>query len=169
MLTIGEHTYGNPILRGDHNNITIGKFCSIAEGVILDGGFNHNKNNVSTYPFRECWGCDVGHSYIQPGDINIGNDVWIGEQAVIMAGVTIGHGAIIGIRTIVTKNVEPYEIVVGAPMQSKGLRFGRGVVNQLLDISWWDWDNNKIRKYAHLLVNEDIDKFIEFAKEGITF
>lgn len=164
MLTIGEHTYGNPILRGEHNNITIGKFCSIAEGVIMDGGFNHNKNNVSTYPFRECWGCDVGHSYIEPGDIYIGNDVWIGEQAVIMAGVKIGHGAIIGMRTIVTKNVSPYEIVVGAPMQSKGFRFTWQQINQLLDIAWWDWDNETIREAAPYLVSGKIDEFILTAK-----
>lgn len=167
-LTIGAHTYGSPILRGYHNDITIGKFCSIAEGVIFDGGFSHNHRNVSTYPFNPNW-LDKGISseiplnlYIK-GDINIGNDVWIGEGAVIMSGVTVGDGAVIGMRTIVAKDVQPYEIVVGSPMQSKGFRFEWQKIATLLEILWWDWDDETIKEAAPYLISEDIDEFIEFA------
>jgi chloramphenicol O-acetyltransferase type B len=168
LLTIGAHTYGSPILRGTHNNVTIGKFCSIAEGVIFDGGFSHNHRNVSTYPFNPNWTNDVPLNLKIKGDIVVGNDVWIGEGAVIMSGVTIGDGAVIGMRTIVTKNVHPYEIVVGAPMKSIGNRIThRQIYYMTKEIKWWDWEEDRIRAFMPLLVSDDIEKFIEFALQEI--
>jgi len=166
MLTIGAHTYGSPILRGHHNNITIGKFCSIAEGVIFDGGFSHNHRNVSTYPFNPNW-LERGISSEIPlnlkikGDIIVGNDVWIGEGAVIMSGVTIGDGAVIGMRTIVTRDILPYEIVAGAPMKHIKMRFPIGYRMALIIMKWWDWPDEIIAQRAHYLVSENIEKFIE--------
>lgn len=112
-IKMGEHSYGNIIRRGSMNNITVGKFCSIATNVIADGGFNHESKWLSTYPFNSNLGWDVPHNAICKGDINIGNDVWICENVIIMSGVTIGDGAIIGANSIVTKDVEPYSIVAG--------------------------------------------------------
>lgn len=166
-LTIGAYTYGNPILRGTHNNITIGKFCSIAEGVIFDGGFSHNHRNVTTYPFNPNWTThqDIPLNLKIKGDIVVGNDVWIGEGAVIMSGVTIGDGAVIGMRTIVTKDVKPYDIVVGAPMFSKGSRVTLFQRAALMEIKWWDWDDDKIRTFMPWLVSEDIEEFIKVVQQ----
>lgn len=163
-VTTGAYTYGLPITRrGTHNCVTIGKFCSIAQGVIFDGGFSHNYKNVSTYPFQANMpGC--GHlplNLVMPVlDIVIGNDVWIGEDSLIMAGVTICDGAVIGARSVVTKNVKPFEIVVGHH-RSIGFRFPIYQSNKLLEIKWWNWPEDKIRENAHLLLNENIDEFIK--------
>src|ERR1700693_5553903 len=114
-FTMGTYSYTAPILRGNHNNVTIGKFCSIAQGVIIDCGFSHNIKNVSTYPFNPNMpGCDYLPLNLKiKGDVIIGNDVYVGEDAIIMSGVSIGDGAVISARSIITKNVAPYEIWVG--------------------------------------------------------
>src|ERR1700692_4286483 len=102
----GIGTYGDLILRGNHNNVTIGNYTSIAQNCIADCGFSHNYKNVSTYPFNpNLQGCEHLPLNLKTPvlDIEIGNDVWIGEDCIIMAGVTICDGAVIGARTIVTK------------------------------------------------------------------
>lgn len=142
------------------NDIKIGKYCSIAEAVIFDGGFNHNVNSVSTYPFNRLAGLFelIGHPVCK-GDIIVGNDVWIGEGAMIMAGVTIGDGAVIGARSVVTKDIEPYSISVGAPAKHKRYRFTKEQIEKLLTIKWWDWESEKIKANAQLLMG-DIDIFL---------
>lgn len=169
-ITIGEYTYGNPTRRGDCNNITIGKFCSIAEGVLLDGGFQHDTKNISTYPFSSKFeGCDQLKSHIvNKGDIVIGNDVWIGEQAMIMGGVTIGDGAVIGFRSIISKDVPPYAIVAGAPQKLIRYRFTEWEIKHLLFIKWWDWPDDKIKEAAPFLMSENINQFIEQYYENST-
>lgn len=89
---------------------------------------------------------DVTDSWDNKGDIVIGNDVWIGYEAVIMAGVTIGDGAIIGTRAVVTKDVPPYTIVGGVPAKPIRNRFSSEVISSLLEIRWWDWTNERIRR-----------------------
>lgn len=159
-MTTGEGTYfaEPPHIRGSANQITIGKYCSIAASVIFDSGFNHNSNLVSTYPFR-LLNPEVESNIVVKGDINIGSDVWIGEQAVIMSGVTIGHGAVIGMRAIVSKDVGPYEVIVGAPQKVLRKRFTESQIEALLEISWWNWNQEKIIDNAHLL-NGNIEDFI---------
>ncbi len=161
-ITKGKHTYGNPIRRGVGNTVTIGKYCSIADAVILDGGFSHNKNFISTYPFHqwyaECSG--LPSNIVIKGDIEIGSDVWIGERATIMSGVKIGHGAIIGFGAIVSKNVNPYEIIVGAPQKVLSKRFTDEQIAKLLKIAWWEWEDQKVIENAHLLQSANIDPFI---------
>lgn len=167
-LIIGTHTYGNPIRRGDMNTIHIGKFCSIAEGVVFDSGFNHNAKFVSTFPFNSRWpGCELieGHP-ICKGDITIGNDVWICEHVLIMSGITIGDGAVIGAHSIVTKDVAPYSIVAGAPAREIKKRFSPEIIEQLLKIRWWDWPDEKILEFTPLLMNEDIRLFIHEAEKS---
>ena len=96
-----------------------------------------------------------GKSYPNKGDINIGNDVWIGYNATIMAGVTIGDGAIIATNSTVIKDVEPYSIVGGNPAQEIKKRFSKEVITKLLELKWWDWDIEKItRNLQHLTANE---------------
>ncbi len=160
-IKIGKHTYGDPIRRGTGNTVTIGNYCSIAEQVLLDGGFNHNTRFISTYPFHSWFPeCKVPSNILIKGDIEIGSDVWLGEQSVIMSGVKIGHGAIIGMRAIVSKDVQPYEIIVGAPQKVLRKRFTDEQIEKLLKIKWWEWSDSKVIENAHLLQSENIDPFI---------
>ncbi len=161
-LIVGEHTYGCPVMKGDGNTVTIGKYCSIAGSVILDGGFNHNKNNISTYPFHswfpEC--SNLPSNILIKGDIEIGSDVWLCEGCAIMSGVKIGHGAIIGMRAIISKDVMPYEIIVGAPQKVLRKRFTEEQIGALLKIKWWEWEDEKVKENAQLLQSGNIENFI---------
>lgn len=137
----------------NHDKLVIGKFCSLACGVrFLFNSANHNINSLSTYTFPifyEEWGLDskdVTDSWTNKGDIIIGNDVWIGYEAVIMAGVKVGDGAIIGTRALVTKDVPPYTIVGGVPAKPIRKRFSDEVISSLLEIEWWDWSYERIAK-----------------------
>lgn len=163
-VTVGAYTYGLPIIRrGTHNSVVIGKYSSIASGVIFDGGFSHNYKNVSTYPFNPNMpGCNnLPLNLVMPvKDIVVGNDCWLGEDCMIMQGVTIGDGAVIGARSIITKDIAPYEIVVGHH-RSIGYRFADDQIKRLLAIAWWNWPDEKVRENAPLLLSEDIDNFIK--------
>lgn len=137
----------------NHDKLIIGKFCSIACGAkFIFNSANHTLSSVSTYPFPiffEEWGLnikDVTTAWDNKGDIIIGNDVWIGYEAVIMAGVTIGDGAIIGTRAVVTKDVPPYTIVGGVPAKPIRKRFDNETLEELLKIRWWDWSEEKIAR-----------------------
>lgn len=135
----------------NHDKLKIGKFCSIACGAkFLFNSANHTMKSLSTYPFPiffEEWGLDVRDitsAWDNKGDIVIGNDVWIGYEAVIMAGVTIGDGAIIGTRAVVTKDVSPYTIVGGVPAKEIRKRFSEEMIAHLLNAKWWDWPIERI-------------------------
>ena len=135
----------------NHDRLIIGKFCSIACGTkFLFNSANHALDSLSTYPFplfSEEWGLEpknVAESWDNKGDIIIGNDAWIGFEAVILAGVTIGDGAIVGARAVVTKDVAPYTIVGGVPAKPIRKRFDAQTIKALLEIRWWDWDEDKI-------------------------
>ena len=158
-LIIGEYSYGTVTRRGEANNIIIGKFCSIAENVIVDGGFNHDTKCASTYPFATKLDLSIPSNVICKGDIKVGNDVWICENVLIMSGVTIGNGAVIGANSIVTKDIAPYTIVAGSPAKEIKKRFELCQVVELLKIAWWDWDIEKIKENAHLL-NGNIHEFL---------
>lgn len=162
-VKIGAHSYDPPIRRGDMNDIYIGKYCSIAIGVIFDSGFNHNMKFASTFPFNKLEGLEhLTGQVICKGDIHIGNDVWIGEDAMIMSGVTIGDGAVIAARAIVTKDVEPYSMVAGMPAKFKKYRFKDYQISALLELKWWDWPEEKIKEAAPYLMG-DIKRFLAWA------
>lgn len=142
--------YHYPINR---DRLTIGKFCSIACGAkFIFTSANHKLGSLSTYPFPlffEEWDLDksnVTDAWDNKGAIVIGNDVWVGYEAVIMQGVTIGDGAIIGARAVVTKDVPSYSIVGGVPAKPIRKRFSDEVIAQLLEIKWWDWSYDKIKE-----------------------
>lgn len=141
MLTIGDHTYsdGDIQIRGEMNNVTIGKYCSIGKNLVIDGGFQHKTDRISTYPFFNRFGVGTQNAFAK-GDVVIGSDVWIGENVTIMSGVTIGDGAVIGYGSVVTKDVRPYSIVGGSPAQELRLRFEPYICGKLLGIKWWEWD-----------------------------
>lgn len=135
----------------NQDKLIIGKFCSIACGTkFLFNSANHTLQSLSTYPFPiffDEWQLDVKNitaAWDNKGDIVIGNDVWIGYEAVIMAGVIIGDGAIIGTRAVVTKDVPPYTIVGGIPARPIRTRFSEEEISMLLKLKWWDWPKEKI-------------------------
>ncbi|MDO5579629.1 MAG: CatB-related O-acetyltransferase [Planctomycetia bacterium] len=145
--------------------LIIGKFCSIACGAkFLFTTSNHTAKSLATYPFPiffEQWGLPVERiteAWDNKGDIVIGNDVWIGYEAMIMQGITIGDGAIIGTRALVTKDVPPYTIVGGIPAKPIRKRFSEEVIEALLQLRWWDWDSDLIRKNIDALQSGDIEK-----------
>lgn len=167
-IEIGEYTIYNDFVNDPRdfkkNNVLyhypvngdklkIGKFCSIACGTkFLFTSANHALSSLSTYTFPiffEEWGLDpknIRSAWDNKGDIVIGNDVWIGYEAVILSGVTIGDGAIIGTRAVVTKDVPPYTIVGGVPAKPIRRRFDDNTVEELLKLRWWDWDKEKISR-----------------------
>ena len=133
------------------DKLIIGKFCSIACGAkFLFTSANHTLRSLSTYPFPlffEEWGLDKAHmaqAWDNKGDITIGNDVWIGYEAVLLSGVTIGDGAIIGTRAVVTQDVPPYTIVGGVPAKPIRRRFDDATIDALLHLRWWDWPREKL-------------------------
>ncbi len=147
----------------NHDRLVIGKFCSIACGArFLFNSANHTLGSLSTYPFPlffEEWGLDkknVTDSWDNKGDIVIGNDVWIGYESVVMAGVTIGDGAIIGARALVTKDVPPYTIVGGVPAKTIRKRFDDAAIAKLLQMQWWDWPREKIAAHIDAIQSGDM-------------
>lgn len=167
-IQVGEYTIYNDFVNDpvdfEKNNVLyhypinkdkliIGKFCSIACGTkFLFNSGNHSLKSLSTYTFPiffEEWNLDrtrVKDAWDNKGDIVIGNDVWIGYEAVIMAGVTIGDGAVIGTRAVVTKDVEPYTIVGGVPAKPIRKRYPDTTIARLLELKWWDWPRERIAK-----------------------
>lgn len=148
----------------NHDRLIIGKFCSIACGArFLFNSANHTQASLSTYPFPiffEEWDLDiedVATAWDNKGDIVIGNDVWIGYEAVIMSGVTIGDGAIIGTRAVVTKDVPPYTIVGGIPAKVIRRRFSDKTIDFLNELKWWDWSIEKIAENIAAIKSGDID------------
>lgn len=140
------------------DKLIIGKFCMIASGVkFIMNGANHLTDAISAYPFA-IFGHDWQHamegkSYPTKGDTIIGNDVWIGHNATIMAGVKIGDGAIIATNATVTKDVPPYSIVGGNPAQLIRKRFSEEKIQELLQLAWWDWDIEKITANVQMLTS----------------
>lgn len=147
------------------DRLIIGKFCSIACGAkFLFNSANHSLTSLSTYPFPiffEEWGLEraqVTRAWDHKGDIVIGNDVWIGYEAVILAGVTIGDGAIIGTRAVVTKDVPPYTIVGGVPAKPIRKRFPGDTIAALLALRWWDWPEERIAAHLDAIQSGQIDQ-----------
>ena len=145
------------------DQLIIGKFCMIASDVkFIMNGANHLSNAISTYPFAvfgNGWeNAMEGKTYPNKGNIEIGNDVWIGYNATIMAGVKIGDGAIIATNSTVVSDVEPYSIVGGNPAKKIKKRFSPEFIERLLKLQWWNWDIEKITKNVQNLTDLDIDK-----------
>ncbi|MCP3739509.1 Vat family streptogramin A O-acetyltransferase [Rossellomorea sp. BNER] len=145
------------------DRLIIGKFCAIAPGVtFIMNGANHRMDGFSTYPFNI-----FGHGWEKytptldqlpfKGDTIIGNDVWIGMDTVIMPGVKIGNGAIVAAKSVITQDVEPYTIVGGNPAKKLKNRFSEKMINELLEIKWWDLDIGIISAHIDVIVNGDIE------------
>ncbi|GAA1532604.1 virginiamycin A acetyltransferase [Microbacterium ginsengiterrae] len=139
--------------------LVLGRFTAIAPGAtfLMPGG-NHPMIGPSTYPFTMFGGAwqeatlEAFLAIEQPGDTVVGNDVWIGRDATVLPGVTIGDGAIIGAHSVVTKDVHPYEVVAGNPARHVRMRFDARDVERLLAVRWWDWPVEKITEYAAVIM-----------------
>jgi len=174
MIKFGSYTYSSDsvnVLFHESASITIGKFCSIASGVTIYLGGNHRTDWISTFPFTEKF---PESPYIPDyattkGDVVIGNDVWIGNNVTIMSGVTIGDGAAVGAMSVVGSDVAPYSIVCGNPARHKRFRFDEETVKMLLDLKWWDWDEEKIRGAIPFLMSSAVEKLVEYSKGGLCF
>ncbi|MBW7571904.1 CatB-related O-acetyltransferase [Caproiciproducens faecalis] len=151
----------------NHDRLIIGKFCSIAcSARFLFTSANHTMRSLATYTFPvffEEWGLDVKNimdAWDNKGDIVIGSDVWVGYEAVILPGVTIGDGAIIGARAVVTKDVQPYTIVGGVPAKPLRKRFSDDTIASLECLRWWDWPEEKIKQSLTAIQSGSI-RFLE--------
>ena len=160
--------YHYPINR---ERLVIGKFCSIACGAkFLFNSANHTLRSLSTYIFPvlfEEWGLDVERipeAWDNRGDIVIGNDVWIGYEAVVLAGVTIGDGAVIGTRAVVTRDVPPYTIVGGVPAKPIRTRFPEKTIQQLLELRWWDWPPERVASDIDAIQSGDLEALRRLAQ-----
>lgn len=152
------------------DRLIIGKFCSIASDVkfIMNGG-NHRTDWFTNYPFPvfgNGWEHAMPDSWPNKGDTIIGNDVWIGYGAMLMPGVQVGDGAIIATGAVVTRNVEPYAIVGGNPAALIRKRFDDAVIQELLQICWWDWDIQKITRHLPAICGGDLARLRQAAQEG---
>jgi acetyltransferase-like isoleucine patch superfamily enzyme len=170
VYEVGRGTYGNPKVSSwkeiPRAIFKVGAFCSFAEGVQIFLGGEHNINWITTFPFCSfdpvLFAATPGHPKTK-GDITIGNDVWVGSQAIILSGVTISDGAVIGARALVSKDVAPYSVVVGNPAYEVKKRFDEDKITYLLKLQWWNWDDDMIEEVAPILLSEDFDKLKEYA------
>jgi virginiamycin A acetyltransferase len=175
-IVIGDYTYYDDPEDSEHfernvlyhfpfigDRLVIGKFCALAKGVkFIMNGANHKLSGFSTYPFQIFGG---GWEKVMPkpgelpykGDTVIGNDVWIGYDALIMPGVTIGHGAIVASRSVVVSDVPPYAIVGGNPAVVLKSRFSPSIVEALLRVAWWDWPIDKVSRNLTAIVAADLE------------
>ena len=174
-IQIGDYTYFNDfrlpvsdvrqllvpyIYPGAPEKLMIGKFVQIAHGVqIITSSANHQMDGFSTFPFAifgEPWSSSYTPNWPKKGDTIIGDDVWLGHEALIMPAVTIGDGAIIASRSVVTKNVPPYAIVAGNPAKVIRMRFDDKTIASLLNIQWWHWPIEKINQNISAITGGDI-------------
>lgn len=163
--------YLNPD-RDDVDRLIIGAFCSIGSGAVfmMAGNQGHRTDWISTFPFfymeNEHF-TDAADGFVRSGDTVIGNDVWIGSEAMIMAGITIGDGAIIASRAVVTKDVAPYEIVGSNPAKHIRFRFEPEQIEKLLEMQWWHWRDSQLKGAMKLLTSGDIDGLYQYWQSKI--
>lgn len=186
-IVVGRHSYYSGYYHGHSfddcaryllpddgvDKLIIGSFCSIGSGAafIMAGNQGHRNDWISTFPFF--WmpevPCFTGaqNGFVPAGDTVIGNDVWIGAEAIIMPGITIGDGAVIGTRALVTKDVEPYAIVGGNPAKEIRKRFDDTDVAMLLDMRWWDWTDDKLEEAMRLLTSGDVATLYHYYQSAV--
>ncbi len=178
IIIKGKHSYGLENIKvkqwGEGARLYVGSFNSIAANIEAYLGGNHRADWVTTYPFGhintstfpEVLAPNMDGHPTTKGDIHIENDVWIGESAVLMSGITIGSGAIIGARSVVTKSVKPYTIVAGNPGRQIRERFSQEIVSELLKLQWWDLTDESIKMIIPYLQEEPSAKIIRSLRKN---
>ncbi|QHL90112.1 antibiotic acetyltransferase [Sphingomonas changnyeongensis] len=167
---IGPFSYGDlqlPAYPGDAR-LRMGAYCSVAAGVQVLLGGEHRPDWVTTYPFPAKdprFAAIPGHPRTK-GDVVIGNDVWLGREAMILSGVTIGDGAVVGARALVTRDVPPYAIVAGNPGVVVRKRFDDATIARLLALRWWDWPAERVARAVPMMLDRDIAAFLDAAEAG---
>lgn len=155
------------------DRLIIGSFCSIGSGAafIMAGNQGHRHDWISTFPFF--WMAEVPafagaeNGYRPAGDTIVGNDVWIGSEAIIMPGVKIGDGAVIGTRALVTRDVEPYAIVGGNPSKPIRMRFGESEIAMLQELKWWDWSDDHLHEAMPILTSGNVHALHHYWRTAI--
>ena len=180
-IIVGDFTYFGDVDFEKHvthhydfigDKLIIGKFCQIASGVeFVMNGANHQMNAASTFPFYifEGWEQEVPPLSEMPlkGDTVVGNDVWIGQNAVILPGVHIHDGAIIGLNSVVASDVAPYTIVAGNPAKEIRKRFDDELISLMLEFCWWDLSIEEINSLIPILTCSNLEKVKIFLKERL--
>lgn len=167
-LIVGKYTYGlhNVVVRifsGNPICIQIGSFVSISSNCEIITGGIHPINWISTFPLSERFSKQKKRTPNMPssnGPIVIGSDVWIASNVTILSGVTIGDGVVIAANSLVTKDLPAYSVAAGVPAKVVKYRFEQHVINRLLEIKWWDWDDEKIEDNIDLLSSVDVSEFL---------
>lgn len=166
--TIGTGTYGIPevIEFGDDTVLKVGSYTSIAEGVQILLGGEHRTDWLTTYPFPAMVDevRDIKDYAPCKGDVVIGSDCWICTNAVILSGVTIGHGAIAAAGAVVTRDVPPFAVVGGNPCKQIRWRFEEDVRALLLEAAWWDWPMEEVKAVARMLCSADQETFLAYIR-----
>ncbi len=175
-IVVGDHSYYDDPEGPEHfqdrnvlyhyeftgDRLVIGKFCALAAGVrFIMNGANHAMGGFSTYPFTifPDWQAPMPE-FPSRGDTVVGNDVWIGWEAAVMPGVTIGHGAIVAARAVVTKDVAPYSVVAGNPAVEVRRRYDDATVAALLNVAWWDWPADRIQRNLAAITGADLEALL---------
>jgi virginiamycin A acetyltransferase len=178
-ITIGDYTYYDDPQDSENfernvlyhfpfigDRLIIGKFCALARNIkFIMNGANHRLDGLSTYPFQ-IFGNGWEKVMPQPGqlpfkgDTIIGNDVWLGYDAVMMPGVKVGNGAIVAAKSVVVSDIPAYTIFGGNPAQYIRQRFDDRTIRSLLEIAWWDWEIEKITRNLDKIVAADIEALI---------
>lgn len=158
--------------RDDVDRLIIGSFCSIGSGAsfIMAGNQGHRTDWIATFPFYymrdEHTFAEAVDGFCRAGDTVIGNDVWIGSEAMIMPGVQVGNGAVIAARAVVTRSVPAYAIVAGMPARAVRRRFDDECCALLEEMQWWDWPLERIQEAVPLLCSSDVRKLYAFWDKG---
>ncbi|MEQ7917941.1 CatB-related O-acetyltransferase [Xanthomonas sp. WHRI 1810A] len=163
---VGTGTYGIPEVFefGDKTILRVGSYTSIAAGVRILLGGEHRTDWLTTYPFPAMMAGleDIKDYAPSKGDVVIGSDCWICADAMILSGVTIGHGAIVAAGAVVTRDVAPFAVVGGNPCKFIRWRFDEETRQQLLDAAWWDWPMDEVKSVARMLSGSDLDAFLAY-------
>lgn len=170
---IGRFSWGHLTVssRGPGTSLRVGQFCSFAHGTHIILGGEHRADFISTYrfpaypPFKETHQHLADDTSVSKGAVDIGNDVWLGHQSLILSGVTIGDGAIIGAGSVVRQNVPAYAIVAGNPARVAGFRFPPEQIADLLELKWWDWPVERIQSHVEQLMSDDVAAFLQAGRQ----
>lgn len=169
-ITVGRGTYGIPIVKHyphDQTKLTVGNYSALAENAIVMLGGQHAMDQVTTYPLRigfQMPGAGLDGMPTHTADTVIGNDVWLAQRAFVRSGLTIGDGAVIAAGSVLTRDVPPYAVMGGNPAKILKFRHTEDQRAALLEIQWWNWPEEEIRRAVPLLAQSDIDAFIDYAR-----